>query len=296
MDPAYISPFDDADLATYLSPSIANDTPLSLLCMMFLALGRLLPIISFAPFFGSRVMPHPVKVVFAITLYICFLPMLLRMTTTMLDFNLNLLFLLMKEILIGSVIGFLVSTPFTIVQNVGMLIDHQRGGASLMVNDPTIQNQSSPLGILFNMVLIYLFFQINGPFHLIDAIARSYEIIPPDRFLHPDFFMADTPFWKLQERLVNEVMVISVQLAGPSLVIILMTDLFLGIANRLAPQVQVTFLGMPLKSLLALMIICLGWKLFNKEVIRVTWHWLDVVDQAIGWLGYGADVVTVTKP
>lgn len=288
----YVSPFDDFDLATYLSPNVANNSPFSLMCLMFLALGRLLPIISFSPFFGSRVMPHPVKVIFAITLFIIYLPLLLRTTTTMLDFNLALLFLMLKEILIGAILGFLVALPFTIVQNVGMLIDHQRGGSSLMVNDPTIQNQSSPLGILFNMVLIYLFYQIDGPFYLIDAIARSYEVIPPDRLLHPDFFSVDTPFWILQKKLLNDMMVISVQLAGPSLVIILMTDLFLGIANRLAPQVQVTFLGMPLKSLLALMIVCLGWKLFNKEVIRVTWHWLQVTDQVIGWLGYGTNINT----
>lgn len=289
---AHTTPFDDYDLTLYLSPDIANNTPFSLLCMLFLSLGRLLPIISFAPFFGARVMPHPVKVVFAFTLFVCYLPLLLRTTTTPLNFNLALTLFLLKEIIIGTMIGFLISIPFTIAQNVGMLIDHQRGGSSLMVNDPTIQNQSSPLGILFNMVLIYLFFQIDGPFYLIDAIARSYEVIPLDQFLHPDFFKAGTSFWDLQKKLMNEVMVISVQLAGPSLVIILMTDLFLGIANRLAPQVQVTFLGMPLKSLLALMIVCLGWKLFNQQLLRITWHWLQITDQAIGWLGYGSNVLT----
>lgn len=237
-------------------------------------------------------MPHPVKVVFALTLFICYLPLLLRTTTTTLDFNNALMFYMLKEILIGAIMGFLISIPFTIVQNVGMLIDHQRGGSSLMVNDPTIQNQSSPLGILFNMVLIFLFFQMDGPFYLLDAIARSYEVIPLDHFLHPDFFNDNTPFWQLQKRLLNDMMIISVQLAGPSLVIILMTDLFLGIANRLAPQVQVTFLGMPLKSLLALMIVYLGWKLFNQEVLRVTWHWLEIVDQVVGWLGFGAEPVT----
>jgi hypothetical protein len=48
---------------------------------------------------------------------------------------------------------------------------------------------------------------------------------------------------------------------------ILMTDFFLGIANRLAPQVQITFLGMPLKSLLALTIVFFGWTLFTEEIV-----------------------------
>ena len=63
-------------------------------------------------------------------------------------------------------------------------------------------------------------------------------------------------------------MILSTQLAAPALIMILMTDFFLGIANRLAPQVQITFLGMPLKSLLALTIVFFGWTLFNEEMVN----------------------------
>lgn len=256
--------------------------------MLLLTLGRLLPIIAFSPFFGSRILPHPVKVTFALTLFAVFLPMQLQTTDTPLDFNVRLLAYLAKEVFVGLCLGFIVGVPFMIVQNVGMIIDHQRGGASLMVNDPTIQNQSSPLGTLFNMVLIYLFFQIDGPFYFIQAIIKSYEVIPMDRFLSPEFFAPNSAFWDLQVKLLNKVMVISIQLAGPALIAILMTDFFLGIANRLAPQVQITFLGMPLKSLLGLMVVCLGWKLFNQQVIRETQSWLRIVDQVAGWFGIGS--------
>lgn len=254
--------------------------------MLFLVLGRLLPIIAFAPFFGSKILPHPVKVTFAISLFAIFLPHLLLITETPLDFNVRLLAYLLKEIFVGACMGFVVAVPFMIVQNVGMIIDHQRGGASLMVNDPTIQNQSSPLGTLFNMVLIFLFFQINGPFYFIDAILMSYDVLPPDRFISPAFFASTSPYWKLMIQLLNKMMVISIQLAGPALIVILMTDFFLGIANRLAPQVQITFLGMPLKSLLGLMIVCFGWKLFNQQVIRETYVWLDYTKQVATWLSW----------
>ena len=150
-----------------------------------------------------------------------------------------------------------------------------------MVNDPTIQNQSSPLGTLFNMVLIYLFFFINGPFIFLEGIINSYELIPPDRFFDPAFFSEGSPFWDLQIQLLNKVMVMTIQLASPALIAILMTDVFLGIANRLAPQVQITFLGMPLKSLLALLVLCIGWKLFNTEVIKQTQIWMHTIENMI---------------
>ncbi len=177
-------------LDLYLNGHFPNNSPTSLLSMMLLVLGRILPIISQSPFLGARVLPHPVKVTFAICLFVIFLPQLLITTETPIEFNLRMVFLMAKELFIGFSIGFLMSIPFVIVQNVGMIIDHQRGGASLMVNDPTIQNQSSPIGTLFNMMLIYLFFVMDGPFHFIEGIRKSYELIPLDRFLSSAFFSA----------------------------------------------------------------------------------------------------------
>ena len=51
---------------------------------------------------------------------------------------------------------------------------------------------------------------------------------------------------------MNQIITIAIQLAAPALVAILMAEMFLGIANRLAPQVQIAFLGMSIKSLLGL--------------------------------------------
>lgn len=265
----------------FLNSAFAKNNPEAALSLFFLFLARFLPIIALSPFFGARVLPHPVKMVFAISMFVIMLPQLVTVTTTPISYDLRLVTLMIKELFVGLIIGFMVSMPFQVVQSAGIIIDHQRGGASLMVNDPTIQNQSSPLGTLFNMVLIYLFFFIDGPFIFLNGIVMSYEIIPPDRFFDPAFFASGSSFWEMQMKLLNKVMVLVMQLASPALIAILMTDVFLGIANRLAPQVQITFLGMPLKSLLALLVICIGWKLYNTEVIKQTLIWLNSVDNMI---------------
>lgn len=245
--------------------------------LFFLFLARMLPIIALSPFFGARVLPHPVKVTFAISLFVIFLPQLLTVTTKPLDFNMISLVYFVKELFIGFTLGYVVSIPFIIVQNAGIIIDHQRGGASLMVNDPTIQNQSSPLGTFFNFILIYVFFRMDGPFLFIDAIVTSYEIIPPDQVFNPNFFLRGSGFWEMQMKLFNKLMIISIQLATPALLAILMTDVFLGIANRLAPQVQITFLGMPLKSLLALAVVFFGWKIFTEELNKQCYDWINAI-------------------
>jgi type III secretion protein T len=269
----------------FLNSALYEGNLLAPLSLLFLFLARILPIIGLSPFFGSRVLPNPVKIAFAISLFVIFLPQLLLVTTTPLSFDMKLISYFVKELFVGFAIGLIISVPFVIVQSAGIIIDHQRGGASLMVNDPTVQNQSSPLGTLFNFVLIFIFFNINGPFLFIDAIVTSYEILPPDQFFNPNFFLKGSGFWITQMGLFNKVMVISMRLATPALLAILMTDVFLGIANRLAPQVQITFLGMPLKSLLALGVVCFGWKLFEEEMTRLCYAWLNIARNTISMFG-----------
>jgi type III secretion protein T len=272
---------DQDYLSIFVNSALFYQNPIAPLSLLLLFLARMLPIISLSPFLGAKILPHPVKVTFALSLFVIFLPELLRTTTTTLDFNLMLVIYLIKELFVGFAIGFVMSVPFTIVQNAGIIIDHQRGGASLMVNDPTVQNQSSPLGTLFNFVLIYIFFTIDGPFLFIEAILSSYEVVPADKFFNTYFFIKGSGFWDIQFTLFNKIMVISMRLATPALLAILMTDVFLGIANRLAPQVQITFLGMPLKSLLALTVVCLGWKLFQEEITKQSYEWLRITKNMI---------------
>lgn len=255
-------------VSLYLNTAFAQNDLVPFLSCMFLFMGRVLPIIALVPFFGGRVLPRPVKVSLAISLFAIFLPQLMTTTMTPLDFNLQLVIYLAKEVFVGLLLGFFLSIPFIIVQSAGILIDHQRGGASLMVNDPTIQNQSSPLGTLFNLVLIYLFFLMDGPFLVLDILSQSYQILPMDKMLNSAFFDTNSQIVQYSTKILGSVMILATQLAAPALIMILMTDFFLGVANRLAPQVQITFLGMPLKSLLALLVVFIGWTLFNEEVVK----------------------------
>ncbi len=272
---------DGTYLYVFLTSAFSHGNPLAPLSLLFLFMCRFLPIIQLAPFFGARVLPNPVKVLFSMAVFVIFIPQLLNVTTTPVSFSPYTVLLMVKEMFVGLVIGFIMGMPFMIVQNVGIIIDHQRGGASLMVNDPTIQNQSSPLGTLFNMVTIFIFYYLEGPFLFLNALVTSYDIIPPDKFINTQFFDKHSDFWTMMMQIFNQVMVLSMQLSAPALLAILMTDVFLGIANRLAPQVQITFLGMPLKSLLALTVVCVGWRLFSEEVIRQCYKWLDSVKEAL---------------
>ena len=175
----------------------------------------------------------------------------------------------------------LVSVPFYIAQSSGILIDFIRGASSLQVADPLSQAQSSSIGNLYNYIMVVIFYGIDGPFLFFNGLLQSFSVLPVDAFLNPSFFVLEQPFWQLSLAIVTKVVAISIQLAGPAILAVLMTEVFLGIANRLAPQVQIAFLGMSLKSLIGLAVLCLGWLFILEQMGKQSLLWLGEIEKVI---------------
>jgi type III secretion protein T len=253
---------------------------MTVLSIFFLTLGRVLPIVSLAPFLGSTNVKGPMRIGFSLALVAIFLPQNLMVATHEIPFSYSFVGYFLKELVIGFGLGFMATVPFMIAQMAGSLIDFQRGASSLQVNDPTTQTQTGPVGLLSNFVLIALFFSIDGPFIYLNAVADSYKLIPVDAFLSPSLINSQNTFWIQIFGAIGMMMRICVQLASPALIGILLTDLFLGIANRLAPQVQIVFLGIALKSWVGLALLTAAWSLMLQVMCKEALSWF----QALSWM------------
>lgn len=270
-----------SDYLLYLF-NVPNLSPLKLLALFLLCLMRLGPIIGLAPFLGGKVAPVPTRIGAAIVFSIAFLPMVIGYSgNEKLEFDFYFTILALKELLLGTIMGFLISVPFLIAQSSGILVDYLRGASIMQSQDPTMQNQSSSIGNLFNYTLIVLFFQLDGPLMFFDSFLKSYQLIPPDAFINPKFFSLHLPLWETSLILMHYIVALSVQLAAPALIAVLMTEVFLGIANRLAPQVQISFLGMSLKSLIGLLVLWLGWFFILKQTSIETLDWFKTFNKII---------------
>ncbi len=276
-----LTPIAASPTSDYLSMfnSFPGLTPMGLLTIFFLGFLRIIPIVVLAPFLGAK-LPSPVKVGLSVALTFILLPQLVATSSTPLAFDIYFIGYSLKEFLIGVIFGFLASIPFYVAQASGVLIDFQRGSSAMQVQDPLLQTQISPIGILYNYTLIVLFFQFGGPFLFLDMLLQSYTVIPVDGFFSSGFFHLNLPFWQMIVKLLTKFTLLAIQLSAPSLVAILMADMFLGIANRMAPQVQIAFLGMSIKSLLGLALLWAGWffvlqqlafqtKGFMQELIKI---------------------------
>lgn len=249
--------------------------------LFLLGMARIVPIIALTPFLGGKVLPDPLKLGFGVALTPIFFPYILTHAEGTILIDMHFVALLIKEVIIGSILGFLAAAPFFLVTDAGTLIDHQRGSQSLQVTDPTTQVQASPFGLLFNNLLVASFFTIGGPFIFFEAIYTSYQVVPADQFFNPEFFTMQNPLWTLVIKMINMMLTISLQLAAPSLIALLMSDLFLGIANRMAPQVQISFLLWSLKAYVGIGVLWAGWWLVYRQLENQGLSWIKMVSKLV---------------
>lgn len=261
----------------------------TLLSVFFLTLARIIPIMVLAPFLGGKNAPAPIRMMFATALVLLFLPANLALIQKQIPYDLFWIALMLKELVIGLVLGFLSTVPFYLVQMSGTLIDHSRGSSALQVSDPTTQSQTSPIGILLNYTLIATFFLVGGPILFFEALGQSYALLPVDQFVNQAVFDGSGAYWKQVASLLSWIFSLSVRIAAPALIGILLTDLFLGIANRLAPQVQIVFLGISLKSWVGIALLTAAWGLIIKVIGKESVLWIKTISQLIQQIG-------LTKP
>lgn len=273
---------------TYVSflLSIHNFDPMTVFSIFFLTLGRILPLVVIIPFLGAKNIPRVVRMMFAVALCMVFLPQNILLAKAEIPYNMTFVVYLLKELLIGAFLGIIATVPFYIAETAGTLIDHSRGSSALQVTDPTTQVQTGPIGVLYNYVLLAIFFSLGGPFLFFNALADSYALIPVDQLINVSFFHAKMPFWKMIFSLLQIIMDLSIQLAAPALIGILLTDLFLGIANRLAPQVQIVFLGISLKSWVGIALMTAAWGLTIKVLGKESIAWIKMIQKYIYHASY----------
>lgn len=217
-------------------------------------LARWLPIIALAPYLGGRLVLAPVKVGLAILLTLFVLPGLSHQAPLPLAVNpFDWWILLLRELAFGTVLGIAAGLVVWGAEMGGAFLDTVRGGTVATALVPQLQVQSSVLGNFYYQLFLVLFLAVGGHRLFLGAIFSSYEILPPfgttfrGEGLAAAFITAGA-----------KTFVLAVKVIAPALVVVMFLDVALGLANRLAPQFNVFFLSLPLKSAAALLVLGLS--------------------------------------
>lgn len=246
-----------------------GQSPQTFLVLVGLAFARLLSFLVVAPFFGGSAVPARVKVATAAALVILVYPALaagLPPAADSLPFGpVGFVALLTKEVVVGFTLGFISSLVFEAVQVSGRLVDQQRGASMSETLAPQLQTRVSELGQIKLQLAIVLFLFVGAHRFFMRALLTSFVVVPPTEFVR--LSGGWTPLTAFVVELTAQVLTAGVQLAIAPIIALLLTDIFFGIVNRIAPQINVFFLSMPVKALVGIFVVLVTLQLLRDRFL-----------------------------
>ena len=222
-----------------------------LLVTMALLMCRILPVIILTPMIGGETTPTEVKFGLGVIIALVLVPQvaLERIPQS----PVYVVGVLMKELFVGYTLAFIVGRVFDAANVGGQLMDNLSGTNMAQVLVPALQQTVSLYASLQVQLFVTLFLTLGGHHIVINALADSLITVPLDGF--PTFSHGVWPFFHLVVRVFGDLFKVALAVSSPVLLAAFLTDLSLGMINRVAPQVQVFFISMQIKPAVAILIV-----------------------------------------
>lgn len=214
----------------------------------FLVLARVSPLFLLAPLFSSRTVPARVRGVVAVALAIGLSPVVSRGVEVPLELW-TLAGLILKEILVGAAFAYAIGALYAALQVAGSLLDTQIGFTFGATIDPINGNSTAVLGQLYGMVGTLIFLAIGGLEWSIEGLAHTYDVVglTETAAIGPLVAMVNTAF--------TGIFVSAIQVAGPVLLALILTDAAFGVVSKVVPQMNVFAMGFAVKVIVGLLLV-----------------------------------------
>lgn len=224
--------------------------------IFILLMTRLSGMFVSAPFFSTIPMPMHTKAVLVFFIAFIMYPIIAK-TTNIFDANMfldmpSLMVLMVKELVIGAMIGFAANLIFMAVQMSGQLLSMQMGLAISNVLDPMTQESAPVIGQFYLFIASLMFLFINGHLWLFSSIIESYSIIP----INYDFVFSG-PFVERIIYFTSQVFSIAFKVIVPIYAVLIITAVVMGFMSKAMPRMNVFMVALPIKILvgIALMVM-----------------------------------------
>ncbi|MDR1000669.1 MAG: flagellar biosynthetic protein FliR [Clostridiales bacterium] len=164
---------------------------------------------------------------------------------------LGFVILVIKEFLVGIIMGFMVYVSFAVVYFAGQLLDFQIGFSMVSVFDPLTQVQVPIIGNLLFFLMCVLLVQSGGLNIFLGALFFSYEVLPPGIAVITGNAALLGDMLQLMSRFMN----LALCTAFPVMSAILVIDAAMGLLVKAVPQMNVFVVGMPIKVMVGIALL-----------------------------------------
>lgn len=164
---------------------------------------------------------------------------------TLLSFS----FVLIKEMVVGLTLGFIVKLFFQIYAYVGLLLSMQGGLSMSIMMDPTSNTQATQLGRFYQLGLAALFVVSGGYHWFTKTLVESFSVLPIAEPIIAEHVALDIVY------MMKDYLEIGLKLAMPIVSVIVIVDFALGILARTVPQMNMFVIGIPIKMLILFVLL-----------------------------------------
>jgi len=227
---------------------------LSLWWSFLLVFVRIASFMVSAPVFSGQQIPATYKIGFSAVLSIICVSTIKPLIHEPDQWTLFLLIL--KEFMVGIVLGLTANILFYAVQLAGSLMDIQIGFSMASLFDPTFGTTAQLTGRLQNILAMLVLFTTDAHHLLIQGILSSFDWVPVLSFV-PSWSDGRLSTFLLQ--CLIQMFMIGFMMAAPIIGTLFVVDAAIGIIARTVPQMNIFVVAPPIKILVyfALYIIVL---------------------------------------
>lgn len=202
------------------------------------------------PIFSTQLVPMRIRMGLAVATTVVIAPVIAPTPAQEL-LSLASVLIILQEILIGVVMGFILQLLFQVFVIGGQAVAMQNGLGFATLVDPVNGVNVASISQIYLMMVNLLFFAMNGHLAVIQLIGSSFTHLPVTGSgiaMENYFELVNLGSWMFTGALM---------VALPSTISLLVVNIAFGVISRVAPQMNIIAVGFPFTMILGLVIIWL---------------------------------------
>lgn len=237
-----------------------------------LVFARVGSMIMVMPGLGEAALSPRLRLAFALLTAFCIAPTVASALPALDPTVGGVAFAVLKEVLIGLMIGTILRLFMSSLAMAGEIISIQTTLAFAQTSNPMQAQPSASITTFLTLTALTLIFVTNLHHSFLLAMAKSYSLFAPLKPLP----LQDTVTLAIQT--VSQSIALGVQLSAPVIVFSLVLNIATGLVGRVMPQFQIFFVATPLSVLLGLSLLALSVSMIGLIWIQRYESFLGVFD------------------
>lgn len=208
---------------------------------------RIGSLMLFAPFLSSGSIPVQVKAGLTVALTALLYPVYGAVQLE--SSGLGWVRICTGEVVVGLLLGLTLQFILEAAQMAGQILGVQAGFSLVSILDPQTQADTPVISTFIQLITLLIFLELNVHHWLLRGVAASFAYLPPGSVI-------------LNHRVASSLLqaagaiwLVGVQIAAPVVVATLLIDVTLGFLAKSSPQIPILFLGLSIKTVVALTVL-----------------------------------------